>query len=58
MLGTANLTMESPGQISQAPEGYALGLDFADAFRLAASPADEGLFTFDVSLVVPTASAP
>ena len=47
LLGLPNLTMESPGQISQALEGYALGLDFADALHLAASPADEGLFTFD-----------
>ena len=47
LLGLPNLTMESPGQISRALEGYALGLDFADALHLAASPADEGLFTFD-----------
>ena len=47
LLGLPNLTVESPGQISQALEGYALGLDFADALHLAASPADEGLFTFD-----------
>ena len=47
LLGLPNLTVESPGQISQGLEGYALGLDFADALHLAASPADEGLFTFD-----------
>lgn len=46
-LGLPNLTMESPGQISQAIEGCALGLEFADALHLAAGPADEGLFTFD-----------
>ena len=31
----------------QALDGYARGLDFADALHLAASGADEGFFTFD-----------
>lgn len=40
LLGLPNPTMESPGQFSQAFEGYALGLDFADSLHLAAGPAD------------------
>lgn len=47
LLGLANLSIESPGQISQALDGYAHGLDFADALHLSASMAEEGLFTFD-----------
>jgi predicted nucleic-acid-binding protein len=49
LLGLPNLTMESPAQVRQALDGYALGLEFADTLHLAASPVDEGLFTFDAS---------
>ena len=47
LLGLPNLSVECPGQIVQALDGYARGLDFADALHLAASVADEGFFTFD-----------
>jgi predicted nucleic-acid-binding protein len=47
LLGLPNLTAESPSQVGQALDGYSRGLDFADALHLFASPADEGLFTFD-----------
>ncbi len=47
LLGLPNLSTESPGQVRQALDGYAHGLDFADALHLFASTADEGLFTFD-----------
>ena len=47
LLGLQNLSAENPGQVSQALDGYARGLDFADALHLFASPVDEGLFTFD-----------
>ena len=47
LLGLRNLTAESPSQVGQALDGYSRGLDFADALHLFASPADEGLFTFD-----------
>ena len=47
LLGLPNLSAESPAQVSQALDGYSRGLDFADALHLAASPADEGMFTFD-----------
>ncbi len=47
LLGLPNLSTESPGQVSQALDGYSRGLDFADALHLFSSQADEGLFTFD-----------
>ena len=47
LLGLANLSVESPGQVSQALLGYSQGLDFADALHLFASATDEGFFTFD-----------
>ena len=47
LLGLPNLSIESPGQVSQALDGYSRGLDFADALHLFSSKADEGLFTFD-----------
>ena len=47
LLGLPNLSAESPGQVSQALDGYSRGLDFADALHLFSSKADEGLFTFD-----------
>ena len=49
LLGLPNLSVENPGQVSQALDGYSRGLDFADALHLFASAADEGLFTFDES---------
>ena len=51
LLGLQNLSTESSGQVSQALDGYARGLDFADALHLFASPADEGMFTFDEQFV-------
>ena len=57
LLGLANLNTESPGQVSQALDGCSRGLDFADAMHLAASAADEGMFTFDVRFVGVAAAA-
>lgn len=51
LLGLPNLSVENPGQIGQALDGYSRGLDFADAMHLVASPADEGFFTFDAQFV-------
>lgn len=47
LLGLPNLSVECPDQIVRALDGYARGLDFADALHLAASVTDEGFFTFD-----------
>ena len=47
LLGLPNLNAEDPDQIRQALDGYAGGLDFADALHIAAYSADEGVFTFD-----------
>jgi predicted nucleic-acid-binding protein len=51
LLGLPKLSVEDPGQVSQALAAYSRGLDFADALHLAASTADEGLFTFDAQFV-------
>lgn len=47
LLGLPNLVTENPDQARQALDGYAGGLDFADALHLFSSKVDEGLFTFD-----------
>lgn len=57
LLGLPNLSVECPSQIVQALDGYAHGLDFADALHLAASGADEGLFTFDAQFAKAASAA-
>ena len=52
LLTIAKLNTESPGQVGQALDGWSRGLDFADALHLAASAADEVMFTFDGGQVV------
>lgn len=51
LCGLPNLTLEDPGQVTQALADHSNGLDFADALHVASSIADEGLFSFDVALV-------
>ena len=51
LLGLTKLSTQSLGQVSQALDGCSRGLDFADALHLAASMADEGMFTFDAQFV-------
>ncbi|KNZ33307.1 MAG: hypothetical protein AD742_06840 [Methylibium sp. NZG] len=57
LLGLPNLSVENPNHVAQALDGYSRGLDFADALHLAASPADEGLFSFDARFVSVAAAA-
>ena len=57
LLGLPNISVECPGQIVQALDGYVRGLDFADALHLAASGADEGFFTFDAPLAKAASAA-
>ena len=50
LLGLPNVVGESPEQVFQAMGDFAAGMDFADALHLAASPADEGFYSFDSKL--------
>jgi len=46
-LGLPNVTVESPGAIGRALDGYDSGVDFADALHLACSHAANVFYTFD-----------
>ncbi len=50
LLGYRPLTVEDRGAVQQALEGYAAGLDFADALHLASSSEAGGFATFDRKL--------
>jgi predicted nucleic-acid-binding protein len=47
LFGLSNVTAEDSGRIALTLEWHGLGMDFADAFHLAASQHCEAFYTFD-----------
>ena len=50
LLGLSEVSVEDPGAVAEALDGYAQGLDFADALHLASSGGSEGFAAFDEDL--------